>query len=426
MSADTVSFFSVPNAVVLVAGVVLAPKANPAKFALLELESLELELSDLLLPKANPPAVGLAAVVSDPTPLENIELESLAKAPNWGVDVLLSPTFGVDVAPKENPPVDLDSLTPLPILNAEESPLSPSVFLSPKANPEVLLSVLPATVVLFVAPAPNLNPDIGDEVVLVVLSLLEPNWKPPPAAARPPPPPPPLSEPNLNAPAAAPAPNTDVDMLPLVSGLDPGFGVSQAAHFVLSEGLLIIQTSHAQVPALGLNMVAKSPPFAAAESPLEEAGEPKTGFTIASSFFSSLLLPKAKAGVGCATADGLEAALPNTNPPDLEASEAAGEPKANPLLAAAVVAVDVTGDDPKAKPVLAGLTAESWLLPKANVLVLVAAVPDDPKENDAVLAGSAVAAAAPKEKDDVLAEAELPNEKPPLGAEESVPKIKFS
>ena len=425
MSADTVSFFSVPNAVVLVAGVVLAPKANPAKFALLELESLELELSDLLLPNANPPAVGLAAAVSDPTPLENIELESLAKAPNWGVDVLLSPTltFGVDEAPKENPPVDLDSLAPPPILNAEESPLSPSVFLSPKAKPEVLLSVLPATVVLFVAPAPNLNPDIGDDVVLVVLSLLEPNWKPPLAAARPPPPPPPLSEPNLNAPAAAPDPNTDVDMLPLVSGLDPGFGVSQAAHFVLSEGLLIIQTSHAQVPALGLNMVAKSPPFAAAESPLEEAGEPKTGFTIASSFFSSLLLPKAKAGVGCATADGLEAALPNTNPPDLEASEAAGEPKANPLLAAAVVAVDVTGDDPKAKPVLAGLTAESWLLPKANVLVLVAAVPDDPKENDAVLAGSAVAAAAPKEKDDVLAEAELPNEKPPLGAEESVPEI---
>ncbi len=425
MFADTVSFFSVPNAVVLVAGVVLAPKANPAKFALLELESLELELSDLLLPKANPPAVGLAAVVSDPTPLENIELESLAKAPNWGVDVLFSPTltFGVDEAPKENPPVDLDSLAPLPILNAEESPLSPSVFLSPKAKPEVLLSVLPATVVLFVAPAPNLNPDIGDEVVLVVLSLLEPNWKPPPAAAKPPPPPPPLSDPNLNAPVAAPAPNTDVDMLPLVSGLDPGFGVSQAAHLVLSEGLLIIQTSHAQVPALGLNIVARSPPFAAAESPLEEAGEPKTGFTIASSFFSSLLLPKDKAGVGCATADGLEAALPNTNPPDLEASEPAGEPKANPLLAAAVVAVDVTGDDPKAKPVLAGLTADSWLLPKANVLVFVAAVPDDPKENAAVLAGSAVAAAAPKENDDVLAEAALPNEKPPLGAEESVPEI---
>ncbi len=212
-------------------------------------------------------------------------------------------------------------------------------------------------------------------------------------------------------------------MLPLVSGFDPGFGCSQAAHFVLSEGLLIIHTSHDQVPALGLNMVARSPPLEAAESPLEEAGEPKTGFTIASSFFSSLLLLKAKEGVGCATADGLEAELPKTNPPDLEASEAAGEPKANPLLAAAVVAVDVTGDDPNAKPVLAGLAADSWLLPKENVLVLVAAVPDEPKENAADLAGSAVAAAPPKENVDVLADADLPKEKPPLGAVESVPNI---
>lgn len=177
VSAVTASFFSVPNTVVLVAGVVFAPNANPARFALLELESLEFELSDLPLPKVNPPAAGLAAALSDPTLLENIELESFVKAPNCCVDVLLSPTltFVVDEPPKENPPVDLDSPAPTPILNAEESPLSPSVFLSPKEKPEDLPSVLPDTDVLFVAPAPNLIPEIGDEVLLVVLSLLEPN-----------------------------------------------------------------------------------------------------------------------------------------------------------------------------------------------------------------------------------------------------------
>ena len=65
--------------------------------------------------------------------------------------------------------------------------------------------------------------------------------------------PPPSLDPNLNPPES---PKLGAGF---GSGLHPGFGVSQAKHWVLSAGFEIMQTSHDQVPVFGLNMEDRSP-----------------------------------------------------------------------------------------------------------------------------------------------------------------------
>ena len=96
--------------------------AKPAIFDLLELESLELELS-ALVPNENELAVGFTAgIVSEL--LENFELVSLLIAADGGLSlspklVLTGLFTGVDDAPKEKPELGLVSVAL--ILNAVDS-----------------------------------------------------------------------------------------------------------------------------------------------------------------------------------------------------------------------------------------------------------------------------------------------------------------
>ena len=222
------------------------PKLNSA------LEDLGSVVSLLLDIKANPTGLLTFSELGVEEPLPNENDEDLADdsfVPNAGTDAGL----GLEFDPKANTELVDFSVAGAPNTKPDED-VSLLFSALPKLNPPVGLGL--SLSLSFTAEDPNLNPDVG-----ATEDALEPKDVPNPV--------PPVSPdlvpktaglvpefplPNLNPPES---PKLALELFD--SGcFAPGFGVSQAAHLILSAGFEIIHTSQDQDPGLALNLSNKS------------------------------------------------------------------------------------------------------------------------------------------------------------------------
>jgi len=202
--------------------------------------------------KANPTGLLTFSELGVEEPLPNENDEDLADdsfAPKAGT----SAGLGLEFDPKANTELVDFSVAGAPKTKPDED-VSLLFSALPKLNPPAGLGL--SFSLSFTAEDPNLNPDDGASE-----DALEPKDVPNPV--------PPVSPdfvpktagldsecplPNLNPPES---PKLDLELFD--SGcFAPGFGVSQAAHLILSAGFEIIQTSQDQEPDLALNMSNKS------------------------------------------------------------------------------------------------------------------------------------------------------------------------